>query len=61
MRVDSPPHAHAATHGELEGHTHTRSATQASGAFNGPPVSMARAAVPRGARPGRLSSGWHSG
>jgi hypothetical protein len=42
MRVDSPPHAHAATHGELEGHTHTRSATQASGAFNGHPVSMAR-------------------
>lgn len=42
MRVNSPTHAHTATHGGVEGHAHARSAAQASGSFNGHPVSMAR-------------------
>ena len=42
MRVNSPTHAHTATHGGVEGHAHAHSAAQASGSFNGHPVSMAR-------------------
>ena len=42
MRVNSPIHTNPATHGDVEPSPHTRSAAQASGAFNGHPVSIGR-------------------